>query len=67
MIELEALAVAWATSKSTQDLMGLSSFNLVVDHRPLVPIFNSYALYAIENPPLQLIVGKLTPYNFTTT
>ena len=31
-----------------------------------MPIFNLYTLDAIENPRLQSIVGKLSPYNFTT-
>ena len=41
--------------------------NSKVDHRPLVPILNTYSLDAIENPRLQRIVEKMSSYNFDTT
>ena len=40
-IELELLAVMWAMTKCKFYLGGLQHFNLVTDHRPLVPIVNS--------------------------
>ncbi|XP_045135678.1 uncharacterized protein K02A2.6-like [Portunus trituberculatus] len=46
-------------------LTGLQHFNLVTDHRPLVPILNSYSLDAIENPRLQRLKEKIAPYIFT--
>lgn len=67
MIELEALGAAWAMLKLRIYLHGLPEFELVIDHRPLVPILNSYTLDAIENPRLQRIVEKMTPYVFHTT
>jgi hypothetical protein len=44
MIELEFLAAAWAMKKCRQFIEGLSTFNLITDHRPLVPILNEYSL-----------------------
>ncbi|XP_045127743.1 uncharacterized protein K02A2.6-like [Portunus trituberculatus] len=37
----------------------------MTDHRPLVPILNHYTLDAIENPCLQRLKEKLSPYMFT--
>ena len=39
-IELELLAVTWAASKCKFYLTGLQNFELVTDHRPLIPIIN---------------------------
>ncbi|XP_045127763.1 uncharacterized protein LOC123514179 [Portunus trituberculatus] len=64
-IELEMLAVVWAMGKTKFYLTGLQHFNLVTDHRPLVPILNSYSLDAIENPRLQRLKEKIAPYIFT--
>ncbi|XP_045114017.1 uncharacterized protein LOC123506168 [Portunus trituberculatus] len=58
-IELEMLAVVWAMGKTKFYLTGLQHFNLVTDHRPLVPILNSYSLDAIENPRLQRLKEKI--------
>ena len=52
MIELECLGAAWAMSKCRQFLEGLPHFDLVVDHKPLVPILNDYALDKLDNPRL---------------
>ena len=49
MIELECLAVVWAINKCQVYLAG-SRFELLVDHQPLVPIFNSYSLDQVEIP-----------------
>ena len=76
MIELEALAVNWSMSKCRQYILGLLTFDLVIDQRPLVSIFNTYNLDAIENPRLRLTkmgawimpyqtVMKEMPYVFT--
>ena len=53
MVELEMLAALWAMKKCRVYLLGLPTFSLVVDHRPLVPILDSYTLDAVENPRLQ--------------
>ena len=65
VIELECLAVMWACRKCHLYLAGLPYFDLVVDHRPLVPILNSKRLTEIENPRLQRLREKLTPYSFS--
>jgi hypothetical protein len=49
MIELECLAAAWAMRKCHQFLEGLPSFQLVTDHRPLIPILNDYHLDKLES------------------
>ena len=61
VIELECLAVTWAVRKCSLYLFGCS-FEVVTDHRSLVPILNNYYLDQIENPRLQRLVMKLRPY-----
>ncbi|XP_068232095.1 uncharacterized protein [Palaemon carinicauda] len=64
-IELEMLAVSWALTKCRLYLQGLPSFTLQTDHRPLVPIINSYTLDMIENPRLQRMKERMSQYQFT--
>ena len=66
IIELEMLAVAWATSKCHLFLVGLQHFQVITDHNPLVPILNHHRLDEIGNPRLQRLKIKLMAYNFTT-
>ena len=66
MIELECLAVVWAIVKCHVYLAG-SRFELLVDHQPLVPIFNSYSLDQVENIRLQRLLLKLRLYQFRTS
>ena len=66
MIELELLAVVWAVRKCHMFLSG-SHFELIIDHRPLIPILNSYTLDQIENPRLQRLVMKLQMFQLTAT
>jgi len=63
MIELEALAVSWSMSKCRWYHLGLPTFDLVIGHRPLVPIFNTYTLDVIKKTPR--IIEKMIPYVFT--
>jgi transposase InsO family protein len=63
--ELEMLAVAYAMDKCRLYLMGLQHFDLVTDHKPLVPILNDKTLDVIENPRLMRLKEKIMPYNFT--
>ena len=65
MIELECLAASWAMQKCHVYLAGIS-FSLVVDHQPLVPIFNGYSLDQVENPRLQRLSLKSRVYQFQT-
>ncbi|XP_064081491.1 uncharacterized protein K02A2.6-like [Macrobrachium nipponense] len=46
-------------------LAGLQNFTLMTDHQPLMPILNHYSLDAIENPRLQRLKEKISPYLFT--
>ncbi|XP_065178538.1 uncharacterized protein K02A2.6-like [Sycon ciliatum] len=56
-----ALAMFCGSNKLMQ-LGAYSTFEVVTDHRPLVPILNTYYLDQIENPRLQRLVLKLRPY-----
>jgi transposase InsO family protein len=67
MVELELLAAVWAMKKCRLFLLGLKEFELVVDHKPLVPILDNYTLDMVENPRLQRLKEKTAPYVFTTT
>ena len=66
MIELELLAVVWALKKCRVFLIG-RSFELIIDHRPLVPILNSYALNQVENPRLLRLLMKTRRFVFHTS
>jgi hypothetical protein len=52
IVELELAAVEWAMQKCRLYLLGLPSFQLVVDHQALVTILSKYTLDAVENPKL---------------
>jgi hypothetical protein len=65
MKELECLAASWGMKQSRKFLEGLPSFELVTDHRPLVPISNDYALDKLENPRRLRLRLQMARYNFT--
>ena len=67
VIELEALAVSWAIKKCHTFLAGIPNFQVVIDHKPLVPILNSKQLGEIDNPRLQCICMRIMPYQFHTS
>ena len=58
VIEIEFAAVHWAVKKCGIYLTGLSHFDLIVDHRPLVLKLNRKQLSEIENLCLQRIREK---------
>lgn len=64
-IELELLAVVWAVSKCRLYRVGLQNFNIITDHRPLIPILNQYTLDTVKNLHLQRLKEKLSPHLFT--
>ena len=63
IIELELLAAVWAVKKCRLFLSGVR-FEVHTDHRPLIPILNTYSLDQIENPRLQRLTLKLRAYQF---
>ena len=67
IIEQEMLAVTWATRKCQRFLRGAQHYDVIIDHRPLVPILNSKGINDIENPRLQRMKEKLSQYNFTAS
>lgn len=66
VIELEMLALVWSVRKCRTYLAGLK-FDVVVDHRPLIPILNHKLLMDIENPRLQRLRQLLMAYSFTAS
>ena len=62
--EVELLAVVWATSKAHLYLAG-ADFELLVDHRPLIPLLNSKTLDEMPSPWLTRLKEKLPLYRFT--
>ena len=66
MVELELLAVVWALKKCRVFLQGFPHFDILVDHRPLLPILNDFTLDSIENSRLQRLKEKTSLFNFTT-
>ncbi|XP_076028441.1 uncharacterized protein LOC143017536 [Oratosquilla oratoria] len=65
-IELELLATVWAMQKCKYFLLGLQDFTHITDHRPLLPILNTYTLDCIENPRLQRLREKIAGFVFTS-
>lgn len=63
-IELELVAAVWGMQKCRLYLLGLQSFDLVLDHKPLLPILNAYTLDAVQNPRLQRLKEKISGYSF---
>ena len=61
----ECLGAAWAMSKCRHFLERLPHFDLVVDHKPPVPILNDYALDKLDNPRLLRLRLKMQRYAFT--
>ena len=64
MIELECLAAAWAMMKCKSFLEGLPSFEVVLDHRPLIPILNDYTLDQLDNQRLPRLRLKMSRFSF---
>jgi hypothetical protein len=66
IVELELAAVEWAIRKCRLYLSGIPTFTVMVDHQALVAILDKYTLDAIENPKIQRLKERLSPYSFTT-
>lgn len=63
--EIELLAVQWAIQECRKYLLGRDHFVVVTDHKPLLGIINGKNLDAFQNPRIQRLVEKLSPYNFS--
>ncbi len=64
MIELECLAAAWAMKKCKSFLEGLPLFEVVLDHSPLIPILNDYALDQLDNQRLLRLRLQMSRFSF---
>ena len=64
MIELECLGAAWAMKKCKSFLEGLPMFEVVLDHRPLIPILNDYTLDQLDNQRLLRLRLKMSRFSF---
>ena len=64
MIELECLGAAWAMQKCRQFIEGLPTFELITDHKPLVPILNDHSLDKLDNPCILRLQLKMQRYQF---
>ena len=65
--EIEILAAAWACRKCALYLSSMQQFEVITDHRLLVPVSISKSLLDIENPRLQRLRHRLMPFNFTAS
>ena len=63
-VEGEAMAAQWATDRCKYFLLGMPSFQLCVDHKPLLAIFGSTELADIHNPRLFRAREKTLQYRF---
>ena len=64
-VELEMLAVSWAILKCRPFLAGLEHFDVITDHKPLIPLLNSKTLDQMDNPRLQQLRRKTMEFTFT--
>ncbi len=64
VIELECLGIQWAVQKCDYFLKGCQDFSVITDHKPLLGVF-SKDIGMVENPRLQRLRMKLSPYSFT--
>ena len=62
-IELECLAIAWATLKCSFYLRGLPLFTIYTDYRPLEGVFQK-DIFDLASPRLQRLREKIAMYSF---
>ena len=61
--ELEGLAILYGITKCRHYLLGMDTFTVVTDHKPLKGVFGK-GLHEIENARLRRYRERLTGYNF---
>lgn len=61
--ELEGLTIQWAVLRCRIYLLNIQ-FTVVTDHKHLIGVFKRSNLDAVDNPRLQRILQKLSPYTF---
>ena len=54
-IEIESTAIEWANKKYRIYLLGMPSYTVVTDHKPLIPLYNSYKVEV----PLRVMKHKM--------
>ena len=64
-IEGEALAVSWALKKARLYLLGNTNFDIIVDHKPLLKIFDDKSLDTIANDRLLKLKEHTLSFTFT--
>ena len=67
IIELELTAIVWALHKCRYYLLGLHTFEIVTDHKSLVPILNNYTMDNLETFRLLRLKEKTVNYVFKAT
>ena len=58
-------SICWEVRKNHLYLAGLKEFDIVCDHRPLIPLLNQKSLAQVDNPRLLRLREKLAPYHIT--
>eukprot|EP00117_Sycon_ciliatum_P008805 scpid39753/ scgid0465/ Retrovirus-related Pol polyprotein from transposon 17.6; Protease; Reverse transcriptase; Endonuclease len=65
-IEKEALAITWATSRFEMYLLGMHTFLIETDHKPLVPLLSMKRLHELPARVLRFRL-RLARYSYTIT
>ena len=63
-IEKEALAITWACQRFNDYILGLPTFHIQTDHKPLIPLLGSKSLDELP-PRIQRFRMKLMRYSYT--
>ena len=62
--EVELLAAVYGIRKCRVYLQAMPTFELVMDHKPLIPTLNDHTLDQIDNPRLQRLKEKIAGYQY---
>ena len=64
VIELELLGIVYAILRCKMFLLGLGQFEVLTDHRPLIPVLNKQQLDEVANPRLRRLKTKIMAFNY---